>query len=631
MKKLLAFLAILITYNVVCAQTTIVNQIQVNSAKGSPPSQVMPVNGGLAYYDVNGFIKKSDFRFLLGKKVDSLTRLNDSTIQVTSQWGQTYNVTIRGLYDLTTKGFVDSLRTGLKKDTSVIRNIGTGTTLFAFTTPGTDTLMLSTMQDTTYVGLTKHGDGTIVIYDKPTGVAAGTYGDQTHSVAVHVDGTGKVTSVSQVAISGVGSSKRSINNQTATYNLVSADSAKYIVMNSASKDTIFIPVDTVCVMPPPATVDIYQAGGGAVVIQPISSLTTVSSRKGRLTSAGQYAKITLNKISANNWIVSGDLDTTSSTYLVTSLTTLPGMTATFGSASAPDSFTVSGFFLIAGATITAPTNFETSLDKSSWGSSKSISLSGSSLSGQPVWVYVRITSSAPSGSVSGTVTVTSTGAATVSIAATGSVGTTQSAIFNFSSSASAQAGATNFTGDPTTSPTATDANTGWILAAIGANWTKFGGFYGGVGNGSTSPSTDGTFTQAQINSNLYTLTSFSPGVYNLQFTNLPAGTYDIIVLGSIRYSVFNNQGSMEFHVQFGSGGGDNVAVVDPNAGTAAAGNLQTNGPSTTNVFNGTFTGTITTGQVINICISKGTGAANTPQTGASGQLGFINAIKIVKH
>ena len=55
------------------------------------------------------------------------------------------------------------------------------------------------------------------------------------------------------------------------------------------------------------------------------------------------------------------------------------------------------------------------------------------------------------------------------------------------------------------------------------------------------------------------------------------------------------------------------------------GNLQTNGPGTTNVLSGSFTGTITSGQTINLMLSKG-----TTLTGTSGQLGYINALKITK-
>lgn len=194
---------------------------------------------------------------------------------------------------------------------------------------------------------------------------------------------------------------------------------------------------------------------------------------------------------------------------------------------------------------------------------------------------------------------------------------TQSAIFNFSTPGSVQTGCTNWTGDPTTSITITDATTGWSLANIPLHWMKYGGSaYGGTGNGSTLASTDGTFTQAMINSSYFNI-SDSVSSYQMRFTNLPTGTYAIYMLGGVPTSVFDNSGNTRFLVQFGTAT-VNYNDFDPNGKPGTTGNLVTSGPNS--VTSGTFTGSITSGQTIQIGIAK---------TG-SGQFGWINAIKIVK-
>lgn len=207
-------------------------------------------------------------------------------------------------------------------------------------------------------------------------------------------------------------------------------------------------------------------------------------------------------------------------------------------------------------------------------------------------------------------------------AAAPTTASTTSAIFNFSSTASAQTGATNFYGNPTGSPSFTNTPTGWILTAVGANWTNYdGSFFGGVGNGSTSASTDGTFTMAQINSNLYNSQIFTTGDYQLEFTNLPAGTYSIYLLGAMQTSVFPNGGTSIFVVKFGAGS-ESISTFNPN-GTGAGGNDTTRGPGTTHVQTGSFNGTITSGQYIYIGVGNGYNVFG-------GNLGIISAVKIVK-
>lgn len=90
-----------------------------------------------------------------------------------------------------------------------------------------------------------------------------------------------------------------------------------------------------------------------------------------------------------------------------------------GTVSAPSSISVSGTALTADITATRPSaDFEVSSNNSTWGSTATFTQSGGSASGT---LYVRIASGAAVGTPSGNVTLTSTGAATVNAAVSGTV------------------------------------------------------------------------------------------------------------------------------------------------------------------------------------------------------------------
>ena len=89
---------------------------------------------------------------------------------------------------------------------------------------------------------------------------------------------------------------------------------------------------------------------------------------------------------------------------------LTGFTSVSGTASASQSYTVSGSNLTSNVVVMAPTGYEVSLDNSTFGGSKTLVPSSGSLSG--VRVYVRLSPSAATGVVSGTV-VNSVGEATM--------------------------------------------------------------------------------------------------------------------------------------------------------------------------------------------------------------------------
>ncbi|NBS55090.1 hypothetical protein EBT23_05980, partial [bacterium] len=93
-----------------------------------------------------------------------------------------------------------------------------------------------------------------------------------------------------------------------------------------------------------------------------------------------------------------------------------------GSAGTSQSYTVTGSNLTGAITVTAPTNFEVSLNNSSFAGTQTITPSSGNVSQT---VYIRIKSTAPLGSVSGTVTHSGGGATTQNLTVSGTVASNQ--------------------------------------------------------------------------------------------------------------------------------------------------------------------------------------------------------------
>ena len=111
------------------------------------------------------------------------------------------------------------------------------------------------------------------------------------------------------------------------------------------------------------------------------------------------------------------------TYTAATITlsknSISGLNYNVGSGpSAAQTFTVSGSNIPANLTVTAPTNFEVSLDGSSWASSKTINvtLTGSASAGtlSATTVYVRLASGKSAGNYSGNVSIAMAGCNTIS-------------------------------------------------------------------------------------------------------------------------------------------------------------------------------------------------------------------------
>ena len=95
-----------------------------------------------------------------------------------------------------------------------------------------------------------------------------------------------------------------INNQTASYTLVLADSGKMIVVNSASATAVTIPLQATVNFPIGTQILVMQTGSGQVSVTPTSGV--VLNSKNGITTSGQYSVISLIKIAADSWIVAGD-------------------------------------------------------------------------------------------------------------------------------------------------------------------------------------------------------------------------------------------------------------------------------------------------------------------------------------
>ena len=98
---------------------------------------------------------------------------------------------------------------------------------------------------------------------------------------------------------------------------------------------------------------------------------------------------------------------------------LTGFTAPIGNASASQSFTVNGTGLTANITVTAPANFQVSSDNSSFSQNLTLTQTGGNVTA--AIVYARIASSASVGSVTGNITLASTGAENQTVALSGTV------------------------------------------------------------------------------------------------------------------------------------------------------------------------------------------------------------------
>jgi hypothetical protein len=102
-----------------------------------------------------------------------------------------------------------------------------------------------------------------------------------------------------------------IDAETASYTAVLANNGQIVTMNNGSANTFSIPTDASVDFPIGTQITVLQIGAGQTTIQAVTSGTTTVNSTGATANAPKlrvrYASATCVKLSANNWIVLGDI------------------------------------------------------------------------------------------------------------------------------------------------------------------------------------------------------------------------------------------------------------------------------------------------------------------------------------
>jgi hypothetical protein len=160
--------------------------------------------------------------------------------------------------------------------------------------------------------------------------------------------------------------------------------------------------------------------GGSLSGQPVTIYVRIAASASVGAASGSVT-IASSPASSQTVTLSGTV-TAPAPVLTVTPTSLSGFSTIVGTASATQTFTVSGSNLTNNVTVTPPSKYEISFDSISFFSTaQTITQSGGSLPGQPVTVYVRLSASAAAGTANGSITVSSTGATSQTVALTGTV------------------------------------------------------------------------------------------------------------------------------------------------------------------------------------------------------------------
>lgn len=102
-----------------------------------------------------------------------------------------------------------------------------------------------------------------------------------------------------------------IDPETASYTAVLANNGQVVTMNVGTANTFSIPTDATVDFPVGAQLTVIQIGTGQTTIQASNSGTTTINSTGATANAPKlrtrYSSATCIKLSANNWVVVGDL------------------------------------------------------------------------------------------------------------------------------------------------------------------------------------------------------------------------------------------------------------------------------------------------------------------------------------
>ena len=188
---------------------------------------------------------------------------------------------------------------------------------------------------------------------------------------------------------------------TASWTAPTMGGASYTYTVEVDNDSNFGSID--------ATVASISSGSTTQAITSLSSSTTYYYRVKSVNTTGSSAYSS----------TSAGIATSAASGTISTSGTLSAFTATYPSASAEQSFSVSGTGLTGSLTVTPPAGFEVSLTSgSAYGASATISANGTLAS---TTVYVRLPASATPGSYSGNVAISGGSATTQNVAASGTV------------------------------------------------------------------------------------------------------------------------------------------------------------------------------------------------------------------
>lgn len=293
-----------------------------------------------------------------------------------------------------------------------------------------------------------------------TGSGIRTYGDGTITVATT---SGKITAATFTFASGYapGDNVADVGTWTSSNSSWSGNASSFTLTRPSGSGNWRLQSVSVTYTPAASgyTVDFAVNPAGYGTVSPSAQLTGIASgtaitKSSNTVTIGEttvtatpHASDATYNYAFNNWTVTDNLTSVTKNVTVTAnftrsarsfsnyrtlcSTTDPTLTATPNSVSGLDyivgtgpsaagSFSISGSNLESGTlTISAPTNFEVSLDNSSWGSSKTKS-AGGTLSATTV--YVRLATGKSAGEYSGNVSISGCGlASAVNVAVSGTV------------------------------------------------------------------------------------------------------------------------------------------------------------------------------------------------------------------
>jgi hypothetical protein len=182
-------------------------------------------------------------------------------------------------------------------------NDSTGTQKFAVAVDGTVTFSDGSTQTTAAVGgVTSVSGGTGITATGTTAVSVAIDTLITADLTTAQTLTNKILTAPQINLG--------VNTQSGTtYTTVLADNGKLVTQTNASAITTTIPPNASVLYPIGAQINFVQLGAGQVTIQGGAGVTIVST--GATASApkcrAQYSSATAIQVSADNWLVAGDI------------------------------------------------------------------------------------------------------------------------------------------------------------------------------------------------------------------------------------------------------------------------------------------------------------------------------------